>query len=212
MLSASPRLPGLARSRRHLSLIAPVLIAAAVAGPAVVTPAQAVARTTAKSLACHASVSTAHPEDYSTVVVYVSTVSNAQVSTAAHYKTTTHVESAKANRRGQASTSYDISDATTGYQVIVTISVPKRKPVGQLPDLLHAGVDGSLTTRPVRSAAGKSERRPSPNARPTTSRSAECLDAYAVGAAISELRVDFGSVLDSLLVPIAGGCRRRYDD
>ena len=86
-------------------------------------PAQAVAQPAAKALACRASVSTPHPEDYSTVVVYVSTVANARVSTAAHYKTTTHVESAQANRAGEASTSYDISDATTGYRVVVTVSV-----------------------------------------------------------------------------------------
>ncbi len=94
----------------------------AVAVPAVVGPGQAVARPGANALACRASVSNAHPHDYSTVVVSVSTVANARASTAAHYKTTTHVESAKANRAGQASTSYDISDATTGYRVIVSVS------------------------------------------------------------------------------------------
>ena len=123
MLSVSSRFAGVAQSRRPLALLAPVLVATAVAGPAVTAPAQAVAQPAAKALACRASVSNAHPTDYSTVVVYVSTVSNARVSTAAHYKTTTHVEAAKANRVGQASTSYDISDATTGYQVIVTVSV-----------------------------------------------------------------------------------------
>ncbi len=123
MLSQPFRSARLASSRWPLSLLAPVLVATAVAGPTVMAPAQALAQPAAKASACRASVSNAHPEDYSTVVVYVSTVSNARVSTAAHYKTTTHVKSTKANRAGHASTSYDISDATTGYRVVVTVRV-----------------------------------------------------------------------------------------
>lgn len=110
-------------SRHRLSHLAPALIAAAVASSVLLPPAPAVARASSKALACYASVSDAHPSDYSTTTVYVETVPNAHVTTSAHYRTTTNTESAKADSHGRAAISYDVSDATEGFKVIVTVRV-----------------------------------------------------------------------------------------
>jgi hypothetical protein len=89
-------------SRHRLSRLAWALVAAAIAGSVSLPPASAVARASAKTLTCRASVSNAH---------------------LSHYRTITNTQSAKANSHGLAAISYDISDATEGFKVIVTVRV-----------------------------------------------------------------------------------------
>jgi hypothetical protein len=110
-------------ARRRLSHLAPALIATAVAGSGLLSPAPAGADASAKALECHASVSNAHPSDGSTTIVHVETVAKARVTTSARYRTTTNTKLTKANEHGSASTSYNVSDATKGFRVIVTVRV-----------------------------------------------------------------------------------------
>jgi hypothetical protein len=74
-------------------------------------------------LSCTARVSDAHPAQYSTVVVFVSTRGGAAVTTTAHYKTKDTVKSTTANGAGAGSVSYEISRATKGYRVEVSVVV-----------------------------------------------------------------------------------------
>jgi ABC-type transport system involved in cytochrome c biogenesis permease subunit len=101
----------------------PVVVLLAVANGALATlPANAAP---ASPLACHASMSNAHPADYSTTYVRVSTVGGAAVTTVAHYasKNTTHY--ATANSAGKAVIAYKISRATHGFRIVVSIKVQK---------------------------------------------------------------------------------------
>jgi len=119
-----PAPSGTQTSLRRLSRLAPVIIATAIVG-SLLPPAQAVARSSSKRLACHASVSHSRPDQYSTTTVHVKTASHAHVMTSAHYRTTTDTRSARANSRGRAAISYDVSDATEGFRVIVTVRVQR---------------------------------------------------------------------------------------
>jgi hypothetical protein len=74
-------------------------------------------------LSCSARVSDTHPAQYSTVVISVSTSGNASVVATAHYKTKDTVKTATANASGTAAISYEISRATKGYTVVVSIAV-----------------------------------------------------------------------------------------
>jgi hypothetical protein len=79
----------------------------------------------AASLTCHASMSNAHPADYGTTYVMVSTVGGAAVSTVAHYKSKETNHSATANSAGKAVIAYKISRATPNFRVIVSVKVSK---------------------------------------------------------------------------------------
>jgi hypothetical protein len=79
----------------------------------------------ATPLACSASMSNAHPADYTTTNVRVHTGNFAAVTTVAHYKTTNTTHRAAAGRKGNVSIAYHISDATAGYKVKVSVSVKK---------------------------------------------------------------------------------------
>jgi len=74
-------------------------------------------------LGCSARVSDASPAQYSAVVVSVSTRGNAAVTTTAHYKTKDTVKTTTASASGAATVFYDISGATVGFTVVVTVSV-----------------------------------------------------------------------------------------
>jgi len=74
------------------------------------------------ALPCSAHVSSAHPAQYSDVTVSVTTRARAHVTTIAHYRTTDHAKSATANAGGHAAITYDISDATKGYRVVVSVT------------------------------------------------------------------------------------------
>jgi hypothetical protein len=101
----------------------------AVGGACVATsPANAASGPAPRALACRAAVSDAHPAE--STVVYLLTVAGARVTISAHYKTTTNIESARANRAGIASTSYYTGGATPGYKVFVTVLVQSGSRVG----------------------------------------------------------------------------------
>ena len=75
-----------------------------------------------RKLRCAASVSTTSPADYHTVYVYVRTAPGVSVTTVAHYKTTDNQKSAVADGAGRATIGYDISGATPGYTVTVSVT------------------------------------------------------------------------------------------
>src|SRR5580704_17729460 len=66
----------------------------------------AIAAPAAARLPCRATMSNAHPADYTTTDVRVHTAARAHVTTVAHYKTTVSVSVAKGNRTGSCSTSF----------------------------------------------------------------------------------------------------------
>jgi hypothetical protein len=74
-------------------------------------------------LKCTASMSNAHPADYSTTDVYVNTAAEAHIKTVAHYKTSTTTHRAVASAQGRASVPYKISGATPGRRVPVDVTV-----------------------------------------------------------------------------------------
>ena len=104
------------------TLITAISAAAVIAGAA----APASASTATKPLPCHASVSNAHPADYTTIDVRVRTADHAKVVTIAHYKTTNHRKTGHASGTGRASIAYYISGATPGFKVKVSVTVSKR--------------------------------------------------------------------------------------
>ena len=76
-----------------------------------------------KPLPCHASMTNARPADYTTTRVRVRTADHARVVTVAHYRTTNHRKTGKANAAGRATIAYYISGATPGFKVKVTVTV-----------------------------------------------------------------------------------------
>lgn len=75
------------------------------------------------TLPCSASMSNAHPTQYSTVFVTVRTRGRAGVTTTAHYRTTSTAHSITASNSGVATIAYRISRATIGYRVVVSVTV-----------------------------------------------------------------------------------------
>jgi len=109
-------------------LIPLVVLLAATTGMLVVAPAGAAP--SSAPLTCHASMSNAHPWDYSTTDVLVSTVGSAAVTTTAHYKSTTTMHHGVANASGKAVIAYKISRATKGFRVVVSVRVQKASRTG----------------------------------------------------------------------------------
>ena len=73
---------------------------------------------------CAASVSNPTPVKNSNVTVSItSSVPNAGASVTAHYKSTNTQKSATTNSTGSASVTYDIGGATSGYTVVVDVTV-----------------------------------------------------------------------------------------
>ena len=97
----------------------------AIAGLATLAFASSASATAHKVLPCHASVSAARPQQYTDVNVGVKTAAHAHVRTVAHYKSKDTTHTATANAHGRATISYYISGATTGYRVLVTVTVTK---------------------------------------------------------------------------------------
>jgi len=102
----------------------PAAIVLVAAAPASANPARLL------PLPCSASMSNAHPKDYTTVDVRVRTAGLAKVVTVAHYRTTNHKKKATAGPGGRATIPYYISGATPGYKVKVTVSVSKGSRTG----------------------------------------------------------------------------------
>lgn len=88
-----------------------------------ITSTAANAASTSKPLPCHASMSNAHPADYTTTTVNVKSVADVRVTTVAHYRTVNRVHHGRANRQGKAGIPYYISGATPGFRVKVDVTV-----------------------------------------------------------------------------------------
>ncbi|HEY2552023.1 MAG TPA: hypothetical protein VGI64_15760 [Streptosporangiaceae bacterium] len=96
------------------------------AGASTVGAATAGASTDAvRPLPCRAFMSNSHPADFTTTIVEVRTASFARVVTVAHFKTTNHKKTRKAGQHGRVGVPYDISDATPGFRVKVSVTVSK---------------------------------------------------------------------------------------
>jgi hypothetical protein len=91
----------------------------------------AMAAPDAARLPCGATMTNAHPADYTTTDVRVRTAARAHVTTVAHYKTTKTTHHAAAGSKGNATVPYYISGATPGYKVTVSISVVKGSRTGR---------------------------------------------------------------------------------
>jgi hypothetical protein len=98
-------------------------LGAAAVAATLIAPAMASAAPTSKPLPCHASMSNAHPADYSTIVVNVKSVADVRITTVAHYRTVNREHHGRANRQGKAGIPYYISGATPGFQVTVDVTV-----------------------------------------------------------------------------------------
>jgi hypothetical protein len=90
----------------------------------------AIAAPAAARLPCRATMSNAHPADYTTTDVRVHTAARAHVTTVAHYKTTNTRHHRTAGSKGNATVPYYISGATPGYKVTVSVSVAKGNRTG----------------------------------------------------------------------------------
>jgi hypothetical protein len=88
-----------------------------------ITSAVTLAAPTSKPLPCHASMSNAHPADYTTTVVDVKSLADVKITTVAHYRTVNREHHGQANRQGKAGIPYYISGATPGFRVIVDVTV-----------------------------------------------------------------------------------------
>ena len=108
-------------------LIVAVLATCSVAGGAIISPAAGVA---AVRVPCSARMFHPAPAQYSTTDVLVSTAASASVSATAHYKTTNTTHPATSNAAGKADLPFRISRATTGYRVVVTVTVRKGRSFG----------------------------------------------------------------------------------
>jgi len=84
-----------------------------------------VSASAAAKLPCHASMSVTHPSHNTTTDAKVTTAGGAWVATFAHYKTVRREKTTHANAAGHATLAYDISRATYGYKVVVTVYVDK---------------------------------------------------------------------------------------
>src|SRR5712691_3440847 len=108
---------------RFSQVIAIVGLGATAAASTLIAPAMAGAAPRSKPLPCHASMSNAHPADYTTTVVNVKSVADVRITTVAHYRTVNRVHHGRANRQGKAGIPYYISGATPGFRVIVDVTV-----------------------------------------------------------------------------------------
>jgi hypothetical protein len=107
---------------RFAAVPAAVVLSIAAVAPASASPTIAV---NSKPLPCRASMSKAHPADYTTTDVLVTTASRAGVTTIAHYRTVNRRYHRTANAKGKAKVPYYISGATPGYRVVVDVYVSR---------------------------------------------------------------------------------------
>lgn len=88
------------------------------------SPTRVATRKPPAALTCVASVSNAHPSQYSTVYVYVKVGKpSIAVHSVAHYKSTDTAHDATTGANGTATIAYKISRATSGYTVVVDVTV-----------------------------------------------------------------------------------------
>ena len=79
---------------------------------------------TPKAASCTVTLSNGSPADYTDEIASISsTVPNASVTLTKAYRTTTSGDSGETNASGAATIEFDISGATVGFTVVVTVSV-----------------------------------------------------------------------------------------
>jgi hypothetical protein len=106
---------------------APPPTTAAAAPPPASTPAPPAP---VSAVTCSASMSDAHPAQYSSTDVIVHTAAGAGVTATAHYKTTDTTHAGAAGSNGVADIAFKISRATIGYQVEVDVTVSSHGTTG----------------------------------------------------------------------------------
>ncbi|HSY16132.1 MAG TPA: hypothetical protein VK816_09110 [Jatrophihabitantaceae bacterium] len=111
-------------SRRSPRIVGTVLAIGGLVLSATALPAAASAA--ASKLTCTAKMSKAHPSHNTTTDVLVHSLSAVSVKTVAQYKSTATSHTAETNSSGNAAVAYDISRATYGYKVVVTVTVSKK--------------------------------------------------------------------------------------
>jgi hypothetical protein len=102
---------------------AAAIVAPVVALPLMLASQAASASVRTEALTCSASVSNAHPSDFTTVYVHVRTAGHAMVRTVAHFKTVNSSRHHEANASGRTTLSYNIGNAAPGYEVHVSVTV-----------------------------------------------------------------------------------------
>lgn len=107
-----------------LATLAVALIASVAPASAHPVAASQVA-SSARPLACRASMTNSHPRDYTSTGVRVRTVPFAHIRTVAHYRTLDHVKYRTANAEGRRTVWYYISGATPGFKVVVDVFVSR---------------------------------------------------------------------------------------
>lgn len=126
--------------RAFSQVIAITSLGAMAVASTLIAAAPADAAPTSKPLPCHASMSNAHPADYTTTTVNVKSVADVKITTVAHYRTVNRVHHRRANAQGKAGVPYDISGATPGFRVKVDVTVkwPHRTGTCQTSFVPHA--------------------------------------------------------------------------
>src|SRR5258708_3331826 len=109
--------------RTFSHVIAITGLAALAVANTLITPAAADAAPNSKPLPCHASMSNAHPADYTTTTVNVKSLANVRITTVAHYRPVNRVHHGRASRQGKAGIPYYISGASPGFRVKVDVTV-----------------------------------------------------------------------------------------
>jgi hypothetical protein len=94
--------------------------------PAAPTPSRSAAAAAAKApLSCHASVTSRHPADFTTVGIRVRTAPHARISTTAEFRHSTVTHGHRASRTGRQTIWYQINAAKLGYQVVINVTTSR---------------------------------------------------------------------------------------
>lgn len=117
---------------RRLALAAPAIAFSFALASAAVPAAASTAASTARPrpIHCTAAMSNPGPQDNTTDLLRVRTVSRAHVAAVAHYKTTNHRKTGQAGKNGHLTIRFAISRATPGHRVPVTVTVVRGKRSG----------------------------------------------------------------------------------
>lgn len=116
--------------RKLMPVLTTALVPAIALALTIVSPSASAAGVSAVALRCHASMTNAHPADFTSTGVKVRTVAFARIKTVAHYRTTNHPKRATANAEGRRTIWYYVSGATPGYRVVVNVYVARHHRTG----------------------------------------------------------------------------------
>jgi hypothetical protein len=113
-----------------MPVITTALIPAIALALTIAPPSASAAGAPTAALPCHASMTNAHPADFTSTGVKVRTVAYAHIKTVAHYRTTNHPKYRRANAEGHRTVWYYVSGATPGYRVVVDVYVSRHHRTG----------------------------------------------------------------------------------